>query len=147
MRYCYIRALTPRLCPVVSSNILLVSARTSRHRPRIHQTHFLSYPTPLPLARTVPQVVKTFRALHAQGVRLALVSNQGKLGGHGAAPTDATDLQHKVDKVVAALGVPVDFLCCTSKGDDVFRKPLPGEGAMWGRGWRERRGGGGGAYG
>lgn len=68
-------------------------------------------------------VVGKLRDLRAQGKRLVIISNQ-----HGvkSGKISKASLQRKVDKILTALQVPVEFIC--SLGDDVFRKPNAG---MW----------------
>lgn len=68
-----------------------------------------------------PSIPSKLRELESQGSYLAIVSNQGRLKGR---PTDS--FQRKVDKIIAALGVSIDFIC--SIDDDLCRKPRPG---MW----------------
>lgn len=61
--------------------------------------------------------------LHTEGIYLAIISNQSKMGTP-INPIDA--LQRKVDRIIEGVGVPIDFIC--AKSDDVFRKPRTG---MW----------------
>lgn len=62
--------------------------------------------------------------LFHSGHGIVFLSNQGALGTKKNA--NMIDFQRKVDAVVDAVGVPIDFLCATGKNR--FRKPLTG---MW----------------
>lgn len=59
--------------------------------------------------------------LHAEGKYLAIISNQN---GVKAGKVTAKAVQEKVNEVMAALNVPIDFICSTE--DDRFRKPRTG---------------------
>ncbi len=83
-----------------------------------------------------PEVPKAFRRLHAEGVRLVIISNQlsvtKKIKPDSAeADQRRAAVRRKVDAIVASLGVPVDYICATI--EDVFRKPLTGEWAVGGQ--------------
>lgn len=71
-----------------------------------------------------PDVVSTLRAWHDdQRYAIAFISNQA---GVQNGKTSIPELQGKVDKIIDAIGLPVDFIC--SLDNDLFRKPRPG---MW----------------
>ena len=71
-----------------------------------------------------PNVVTKLRNLHEEGYILAIISNQN---GIGKKHLTASQLQNKIDNVLAQFDVPIDFICATSS-DDIFRKPRTG---MW----------------
>jgi DNA 3'-phosphatase len=62
------------------------------------------------------------RELWERGYYLAIVSNQGGL----RKAKSLTSFEDKVDRVLATLNVPMDFICAFQ--DDIFRKPRTG---MW----------------
>ncbi|KAJ1418982.1 polynucleotide kinase 3 phosphatase, partial [Ochromonadaceae sp. CCMP2298] len=68
-----------------------------------------------------PSVIPKLQLLHAEGKHLAIISNQS---GIKAGKTTRPALQAKVDLILAAIGVPVDFFAALE--DDVFRKPRTG---------------------
>ena len=70
-----------------------------------------------------------FEQLHKQGVRLAIISNQSKIGkqkNDSDMERERQVVREKVDAITSALGVPVDFMCSTH--NDLCRKPMTG---MW----------------
>lgn len=70
-----------------------------------------------------PSVRTILQRLHAENKYLAIISNQS---GIKASKIPRASLQSKVDKIIEAIGVPMDFICAIE--DDRFRKPRPG---MW----------------
>eukprot|EP01038_Epipyxis_sp_PR26KG_P008888 gene8888-11987_t len=61
--------------------------------------------------------------LYNEGKYLAIISNQSGIKSNHITPEA---LQRKVDKLIAVLGVPIDFIC--SIDNDIYRKPRVG---MW----------------
>ena len=86
-----------------------------------------------------PDVPRMLRRLHAEGVRLAIISNQMKISRSSETSTEAerrAEVMRKVDAIIGRLAapeapggpavpVPVDYICATT--DDIFRKPMTGE--------------------
>lgn len=70
------------------------------------------------------EVPRSIALLFAEGFGIVFLSNQQGLGG--SQKQKVPEFRRKVDAVIDALGVPVDFIC--SIDDNRFRKPLPG---MW----------------
>jgi DNA 3'-phosphatase len=70
-----------------------------------------------------PSVRTVLQRLHAEKKYLAIISNQSGIKEN---KVTRAAIQRKVDKIIATLGVPMDFICATE--DDRFRKPRPG---MW----------------
>lgn len=70
-----------------------------------------------------PSIKPKLRTEHERGTYLAIISNQS---GISAGKVTVEELKRKVDSIIAALGVPIDFIC--SIEDDIYRKPRPG---MW----------------
>lgn len=70
-----------------------------------------------------PSVKTVLQRLHAENKYLAIISNQS---GVKEKKITKEALQSKVDSVIEALGVPMDFICAIE--DDRFRKPRTG---MW----------------
>ncbi len=67
-------------------------------------------------------VPKILHDNYNNGKYLVIISNQG-----GIKNDDMIEkLQNKVDKIIAAIGVPIDFIC--SFKHNIYRKPIPG---MW----------------
>lgn len=66
-------------------------------------------------------VSKTFRQLHSQGKSFLIVSNQN---GVSKGKMTKQALRSKVETIITAIGVPVDFIC--SFEDDLNRKPRRG---------------------
>lgn len=59
---------------------------------------------------------------YQRGVYLAIISNQGSIGS--ANDLKIKSFQNKIDQVIKALGVPIDFIC--SIKNDIYRKPRIG---------------------
>ena len=70
-----------------------------------------------------PSVKTVLQRLHAENKYLAIISNQS---GVKEKKITKEALQSKVDSIIEALGVPMDFICAIE--DDRFRKPRTG---MW----------------
>ena len=67
-------------------------------------------------------VPKILHDNYNNGKYLVIISNQG-----GIKNDDMIEkLQHKIDKIIASIGVPIDYIC--SFKHNIYRKPTPG---MW----------------
>ena len=78
-----------------------------------------------------PDVPSKLKHLHESGSYLAIISNQkGVSAGH----QNLEELQNKIDRIISAIGVPMDVFC--SLQSDAFRKPCT---ASW-KFLMERRG-------
>lgn len=70
------------------------------------------------------EVPRSIASLFAEGCGIVFLSNQQGLSG--SQKHKVSEFRRKVDAVIDAIGVPVDFLCAID--DNRFRKPLTG---MW----------------
>ncbi|KAK3933379.1 Bifunctional polynucleotide phosphatase/kinase [Frankliniella fusca] len=70
-----------------------------------------------------PEIPLKLQKLHQDGYKIVIFTNQA---GISRGKTTAKEIQQKIEKIIAALKVPMQAFVAT--GDTIFRKPAPG---MW----------------